>query len=105
MNTYNWKILSVTNEGDLITNADYFLSATDNVNTVETKGNHIFNNIEIKVPLSELREQIIINWIVDETTENEICSIKDNLDKQLLKLQKQKSSGLPWLANTFTPNI
>jgi hypothetical protein len=105
MNTYNWKILSVTNQGDLITDAHYYLSATDGVNTVETQGKHNFNGTEIKVPLSELREQIIINWIVDETTENEICSIKDNLDKQLLKLQEQKTSGLPWLANTYKPNI
>jgi hypothetical protein len=105
MNTYNWKILSVTNENDLITSADYFLSATDGVNTVETQGKHNFNGTEIKVPLSELREQIIINWIIDETTQNEICSIKENLYKQLLKLQKQETSGLPWLANTFKPNL
>jgi hypothetical protein len=105
MNIYNWKILSVTNQGDLITDAHYHLSATDGVNTVETQGKHNFNGTEIKVPLSELREQIIINWIVDETTENEVCSIKDNLDKQLLKLQEQKTSGLPWMANTYKPNI
>jgi hypothetical protein len=105
MNTYNWKILNVTNEGDLITHAYYYLSATDGVNIVETIGNHAFNGTEIKVPLNELREQIIINWIVDETTTNEICSIKDNLDKQLINLQAQKTSGLPWLANTFKPNL
>ncbi len=105
MNTYNWKILSLNIKDDLILDAQYYLSATNGINTVETKGNHVFTGTEIKIPLSDLREQIIINWIVDETTKNEICSIKDNLDKQLLKLQEQKTSELPWLANTFTPNL
>jgi hypothetical protein len=102
---YKWKILSITNEGDLVTSAHYLLSATDGQNTVETEGNYFFEGKEVKIALSELREQIIINWIVDETTKDEVCSIKSNLDNQLEALKSQKSSGLPWLANTFTPEI
>ena len=102
---FNWKILSITNNGDLVTSAHYLLSATDGKNTVKTEGNHFFKGTDIKIPFSELREQIIINWIVDETTINEVCSIKSCLEEQLEELTSEKSSGLPWLANTFTPEI
>lgn len=105
MNEYKWKVLSIVNNGDLIISAHYYLSATDGENNVETEGNHFFSGKEIKISFSELREQIIINWIVDETTKDEVCSIKSNLDNQLEALKSQKSSGLPWLANTFTPEI
>ena len=105
MTEYKWKILEITNDNGLVTHAKYLLSATDGENTVETEGNHFFKNTDIVTPFDQLYEQIIINWINDETTIDGVSSIKSRLDEQLSELKSQKSSGLPWLANTFKPNI
>jgi len=105
MNEYKWKILSITNDNGLVTHAKYLLSATDGENTVETEGNHFFKGTDIVIPYDKLYEQLIINWINDETTIDGVSSIKSRLDEQLASLKVQTTSGLPWLANTFTPNI
>ena len=104
-NQYTWKLVEVTAENDLITHAYYHVSATDGENTVETEGNHYFKGNEIKVPYAEVREKTILDWINDETTVDEVSSIKSRLDEQLLELKKDKKVGFPWLANTFKPNI
>jgi hypothetical protein len=105
MTEYKWKILSITNDKGLVTHAKYLLSATDGENTVETEGNYFFKGTNIVTPFDQLYEQIIINWINDETTIDGVSSIKSRLDEQLSELKSQKSSSLPWLANTFKPNI
>ena len=105
MNEYKWKILSITNNNDLVISAHYFVSATDGENTVETEGNHTFADQSISVLFSKLYEQIIVNKIVDETLADGVSTIQSRLDEQLSDLKTQKTSGLPWLANTFTPNI
>ena len=104
-NQYTWTLKQVTSEGDLITHAYYHVSATDGENTVETEGNYYFTGKEIIIPYSEIREKTILDWINDETTTNEVSSIKSRLDEQLLELKKEKTIGFPWLANTFKPNI
>jgi len=104
-NQYTWTLKQVTSEGDLITHAYYHVSATDGENTVETEGNYYFTGKEIIIPYSEIREKTILDWINDETTTNEVSSIKSRLDEQLLELKKKKTVGFPWLANTFKPNI
>lgn len=105
MNEYTWKILDITNNGDLIISAHYFLSATDGENIVETEGNHTFENQNTTVSLNKLYEQIIINKINEETTIDGVSNIKSRLDEQLAQLKLKTSSGLPWMANTFTPNF
>jgi len=105
MNQYKWTLKEVTSENDLITHAYYHVSATDGENTVETEGNYYFTGKEIIVPYAEVREKTILDWINDETTTNEVSSIKSRLDEQLLELKKEKTVGFPWLANTFKPNI
>ena len=105
MTEYKWKILEITNDNGLVTHAKYLLSATDGENTVEIEGNHFFKGTDIATPFDQLYEQIIINWINDETTIDGVSSIKSRLDEQLSELKSQKSSSLPWLANTFKPNI
>ena len=104
-NQYKWTLKEVTSENDLITHAYYHVSVTDGENTVETEGNHYFKGNEIKVPYAEVREKTILDWINDETTIDEVSSIKSRLDEQLLELKKDKKVGFPWLANTFKPNI
>ena len=104
-NQYTWKLVEVTANNNLVTHAYYHVSATDGENTVETEGNHYFKGNEAKIPYEEVREQTILNWINDETTIDDVSSIKSRLDEQLLELKKDKKVGFPWLANTFKPNI
>ena len=104
-NQYTWKLVEVTAQEGLVTHAYYHVTATDGENTVETEGNHYFKGKEIKIPYAEVREKTILDWINDETTVNEVSSIKSRLDEQLLELKKDKTVGFPWLSNTFTPNI
>jgi hypothetical protein len=105
MNNYKWTLKEVTAEEGLVTHAYYHVSATDGENTVETEGNHYFKGKEAKIPYAEVREQTILNWINDETTIDDVSSIKSRLDEQLLELKKDKKVGFPWLVNVFTPNI
>ena len=105
MNNYKWTLKEVTAENNLVTHAYYHVSATDGENTVETEGNHYFKGKEAKISYAEVREQTILNWINDETTIDDVSSIKSRLDEQLLELKKDKKVGFPWLTNTFTPNI
>jgi hypothetical protein len=105
MNNYNWKLVEVTAQEGLVTHAYYHVTATDGENTVETEGNHYFKGKEIKIPYAEVREKTILDWINDETTVDEVSSIKSRLDEQLLELKKNRTIGFPWLSNTFTPNI
>lgn len=105
MNQYTWKILDITNNNDLVISARYFVSATDGENKIETEGNHTFADQTISVPFSKLYEQIIINKINDETIVDGVSAIQSRLDEQLASLKTQNTSGLPWLAATFKPNI
>lgn len=105
MNNYNWKLLEVTAEDDLITHAYFHVTATDGENTVETESNHFFKGKEITIPYADVREKTILDWIDQETTVDGVSSIKSRLDEQLSELKKDKKVGFPWLANTFTPNI
>ena len=104
-NEYKWKLVEVTAKGLEGGHDSATVTATDGENTVETEGNHYFKGKEIKIPYAEVREKTILDWINDETTVDEVSSIKSRLDEQLLELKKDKKVGFPWLANTFTPNI
>ena len=94
----DWKILSIEQTDGLITHAEYFVS----LNGVEHQGTHAFLGKEIKTPFDEIKEQNIIDWIIQETTQDGINLIQSNLEKQLV--QKGKTS-LPWVFKTFKPNL
>jgi len=102
VNQYKWKIINVTADGDLITHAEYKVTATDGENTVETEGNFFFQGKDINIPYKEVTEQNICNWIEDESSTDGISSIKSRLDEQLASLKSTDKVGLPWLADTFT---
>ncbi|CAB4127800.1 hypothetical protein UFOVP96_7 [uncultured Caudovirales phage] len=103
--TYTWKILELTAENDQIKNARYKVIATDGENTVETENYHTFTDTTFNIPYAEIYEHLIITAIQDETTIDGVSSIKSRLDEQLNNLKSNKTVGLPWLANTFTPEL
>jgi polynucleotide 5'-kinase involved in rRNA processing len=92
----NWQITGIEQVNGLITEAHYYVS----LNGVDTQGTHVFKGEEIKTPFSEVKEQNIIDWIVEENSENGVNLIQSNLEKQLV--QKEKAD-LPWVFKTFSP--
>lgn len=91
-----WEILSIEQLDGLITHAEYKVS----LNGVETQGTHVFRGKEIKTPFSEVKEENIIAWIIEENSENGINLIQSNLEKQL---EQKEQTDLPWVFKTFNP--
>lgn len=92
----NWKITGIEQVDGLITEAHYYVS----FNGVETQGTHVFRGKELKTPFSEVKEQNIIDWIVEENSENGVNLIQSNLEKQL---EQKEKTDLPWVFKTFNP--
>jgi len=97
-----WKITGIETDGDLITQAHYYVSLSDDKNTVDHQGTHSFYNPQLKTPLSEVKEKNVIDWIIQETSQDGINLIQSNLEKQLV--QKEKTD-LPWVFKTFKPTL
>jgi hypothetical protein len=93
-----WKILGIEATGELITQARYFAIATEGNFTVETEGNWFIPEPKLTVPFADVTEEMIVSWI-------DKSSIEARLVEQLAELKKQKVTVLPWLPQTFKPEI
>lgn len=102
---FTWKILEIKVEGDKITSAKYFVSATDGQNIVETEGNHTFLGDTGTTPFDQVEHDQVVDWIKKETIENDQNSIELRLQKQLEVLKNQKSVTPPWVKPTFKPTL
>jgi hypothetical protein len=106
MTKFDWKILQISADGDLITHAKYHVTAIDDQeNKVETEGNWWFDGMEISKPFNEVNEADVIEWIEKETTKFGNNIIKSRLEEQLASLNGNRIVVAPWLPQTFTPNI
>tara|TARA_R110000868_G_scaffold208496_2_gene457937 strand:- start:2868 stop:3179 length:312 start_codon:yes stop_codon:yes gene_type:complete len=100
MTTYKWSILEVFGN-QTITKVRYLLKAQNETNTVETEGYHSYFEGSVCKPLDEIKEEDLIRWLDQDTTQNEVNLIKLNLEKQLESLKNNDKADFPWLANTF----
>ena len=96
---FTWKILSITSEAKSV---EYLLSATDGINTVETKGSHSFLDGTVNILFDQIKEQNLIDWLENDHSKDDVNGIKQNLLKQLEDLKQNQKVEFPWLANTFT---
>jgi hypothetical protein len=99
-----WKILEISADNDLITHAKYSVTIKDGDDFVETEGNWWFNNPTLKVPFSEVTEEMVASWIEEETMKDGLNLIKSRLEEQLNALKDSKTVIAPWLPQVFTPN-
>ena len=99
---FTWKILEIFAENTVITKVRFLLTASDDVNSVETEGYHSFSNGVVYKPFEEIKEEDLIRWLDQDTTKDEVNIIKLNLEKQLESLKSSEKVGFPWLADTFT---
>lgn len=106
MTTFNWKILEVSAENELINHAKYHVTAIDeDGNKVETEGNWWFEGKEMVKPFLEVTESDVAEWIENETTQFGKNIIKSRLEEQLASLKGNRVVVAPWLPQIFTPNL
>ena len=101
MITYKWSILEVFGD-QKITQVRYLLKAQDEQNIVETEGYHEFSEGVVYKPIAETKEENLIAWLEQDTTQDEVNLIKLNLQNQLEALKNNKKIAFPWEADTFT---
>lgn len=99
---FTWNFLELfANENQLIS-VRYLLTGTDETNTVETEGSHIFSDGIVNKPLAEIVESDIVQWIEKDTTIDDVNLIKLAIENQINALNSVKKVDFPWLVNTFT---
>ena len=97
----NWKITGITADGDLITQAKYFVSHQG----VETEGYWTFREPKLQVKFEDVTEDMIVKWIKAETMADGKNIIETRLAEQLTSLAAQQKTPLPWMPQVFTPEI
>jgi len=100
---FNWKVLDIFAEGDVITSVKYYAKATNDKNVVETEGNWEFKD-KTHFLQDQTTEKDVIAWIKAESIIDEKCIIEDNLKNQLNALELI-SLKKPWILPTFTVKI
>ena len=101
---FEWKITELHAAEDKITSAKYFIEATNEDNKVESEGYCYFNGYG-NIPLDEITEEQVIQWIKESMTQNGVCHITKRLEEQLNYLDTQKKISLPWQPKTFKLTI
>lgn len=96
-----WKILDIYGDGDLITHVRYHASITDD-QTVDTEGHWYFNEPTLRIPLADVTEEMIVSWVVAESTKDGINSIEARLREQFAALNAQKKMIPPWMPQIIT---
>jgi hypothetical protein len=100
-----WKIYGVKSVDDLIVQAKYHCRAEQKDLWVATEGNWIFREPKIKVPYAKVTEQMVIDWVKSETTEDGKNMIEKRLEDQLAAMNEQANSSLPWAPQVYTPQF
>lgn len=95
-------ITEVQEKDGLITQAKYFCSLSDDLNTVETEGYWVFQEPQLNIPFDQVTEEMIASWIEKEAIRDGKNIIKSRLEEQLADLANAKKSALPWMPQTFT---
>ena len=101
MNT-TWKILGIESpDGELITQAKYFVAAQDRDLVVETEGYWSFREPKLNIPLADVTEEMIVAWVQSEIG----SAVEGRLAEQLTDLKNQRVTPLPWMPQVFTPEL
>lgn len=104
--TTKWKILGIDSpDGELITRARYFASVTDKDLVVETEGFWTFQEPKLNVQFVDVTEEMIVAWVQAETMQDGANMIEKRLNEQLEALKAQRVTPLPWVPQTFTPDL
>lgn len=105
MISYEWKILDILGNDDLISQVKYHVKATDGENSVATEGYWDFPAEANKKAFKGMLEIDVIRWIEEESIQNGVSVIKSNLENQLANLSKNAPISKPWDLPTFKLKI
>jgi len=99
-----WKILSITGDGEKITQAKYFVIITEEDKVIETEGNWDFDSAG-DVPFKDVTEEMVIDWIKAAAVRDGKNIIEARLQEQMDNLLKQDTVVAPWMPQVFTPKV
>ena len=71
---------------------------------VETEGYWVFGDPVLRVPFEEVTEEMVIEWVREDSVRDGKNIIESRLEEQINALGKQKVVA-PWLPQVFTPNL
>lgn len=115
-----WKILDIEAANGLITKAKYLVTAKNDVTEVSTEGWWHFKDPILVIPFENVTEADVIGWIDAQASEpttyldpdgtsrtDTTHKITGRLDEQLQALTERANNKvvMPWLPQTFTPEI
>jgi hypothetical protein len=98
---FDWKITKISVENGAIIHAHYVCKLINEPYQVETEGNWYFSDKIVKLPIDQVKEQDIADWIEKESMQNGVSAIKLRLQEQMNNLQNNQNVALPWLPKTF----
>ena len=99
MTTYNWKILELTTQENVILEVKYWCQAAKNDLKVETEGYWKFRSKREVFP--DISESLVAHWLDLDAEENGHHLIKTRLDEQLESLENAENRDPPWKVETF----
>jgi len=99
MPTFNWKISETVVQDGFLKSLKYFCKAIDGDLSVETEGYWSMKNTYTVT--RDSYETEVVNWLIDETTQDGVNTIKSRLQEQLDNLRNPISTSLPWAVPTF----
>lgn len=94
-----WKITHIQQDGELITAARYEVIGAQDGKMVKTEGMWKFLQPTLTVPMAEVTESKVSEWINAETH----GQIVANLEKQLMASAPMVNA--PWQPGTFKVNL
>jgi hypothetical protein len=100
---FNWKILEILEEAEIITQIKYSVTASNKNNSVSTEGYWTFKD-KTHFLQKLTTEKDVIDWIKNESIIDGKCIIEDNLKKQLMAIEPVVLKK-PWILPTFTVKI
>ena len=98
---YEWKIEGVETVNDLVTVAKYYCQATERGYSVDTEGRWFIKDPKLVVPLADVTEEMVIDWIKDQSE----GLIEKRLAEQIANLKSATPMSVPWAPPVFTPTF
>lgn len=96
-----WKITEIHAENDLIVWAKYHVAMQDGDFSADSEGYWHFANPTIKTPFDQVTEEMVADWIKDESK----GQIEQRLADQIEALKAHKKVVPPWMPQVFTPSV
>jgi hypothetical protein len=96
MTTFSWKIANLERETDdgFVFTAHYTISAQDGTYTASAYGSIGLERPETLIPFAQLTEAIVVGWVKDKLSVEEIeAALQVQLDQQHAPT---KAAGVPW---------